>query len=104
MICNFVTAKEKKTGEARQGWVVGVTPLKIVGQSGKLYNCEGYPTFIINSPEKSKKYIDYLEKTLLTINSTVLLAEEWSADQKNGIPESKICMAALKDIRRHLNT
>lgn len=34
------------------------------------------------------------------IKNAVKLAEDWCKDQSTKIPESQICMAALKDIRR----
>ena len=48
----FVTARLKGgiNGEPRQGWVVSIDPLKIRGESGAIYECEGSPTAVINPP------------------------------------------------------
>lgn len=41
-----------------------------------------------------------LNRKMKMIKSAICLAEKWCKDQSIGIPESQICMAALKDIRR----
>ena len=48
--------------------------------------------------EDDKSSVDRAKEKLRKIAEVVLLAEEWSDDQV--MPESNICMAALKDIRR----
>lgn len=50
------------------------------------------------SKEILQNKINKLENKLKSINNTILLAESWS--QQQIMPESSICMSALKDIRR----
>ena len=46
----FVTAKLKGQIDPRQGWIIKTDPLKIQGQSGKIYECEGIPVVVLNPP------------------------------------------------------
>lgn len=48
----FVTAKLAGLGDCRQGAVISTDPLRIRGQSGEEYDCEGCPTVVVNPPEK----------------------------------------------------
>ena len=48
--------------------------------------------------ELSDEYVEYLENQLKSITGIVILAERWCGDHT--MEESKICMSALKDIRR----
>jgi hypothetical protein len=50
MIGMFVTAKLKGQIDPRQGWVICENPLLIQGRSGTVYECEGKPVEVINSP------------------------------------------------------
>ena len=50
----FVTAKLKGKEECRQGTIVRIQPLRIKGQSGAIYDCEGIPTLVVN-PSLTKK-------------------------------------------------
>lgn len=52
MLGKFVTAKLKGKVDPRQGWVISESPLKIQGQSGVVYECEGKPIIVINPPNK----------------------------------------------------
>lgn len=45
-------------------------------------------------------YLEKLERTINLISSNVTVAEEWCKDQKNGMTDGEICIAALKDVRR----
>jgi len=47
---HFVTAKLKGKEDCRQGVVVSLKPLLIKGQYGRVYECEGSPTAVINPP------------------------------------------------------
>lgn len=54
LIGKFVTARlAGKEGDCRQGWVTSEFPLKIEGQSGKEYLCEGIPVIVINPPKRT---------------------------------------------------
>ena len=44
----------------------------------------------------------YWEQKLDKIKAIIEMAEEWAADQENGMTEPQVCMAALKDIRQVL--
>lgn len=44
----------------------------------------------------SDSYVEYLEKTIKIVVGVVALAEEWSGDQENGLPDGNICSAAMK--------
>lgn len=46
----FVTAKLLRKEDCRQGWLLSLHPLRIKGESGKVYACEGTPTRVINPP------------------------------------------------------
>ena len=48
----FVTAKIVGANDCRQGAVISIDPLRIRGQSGAEYDCEGEPTVVENPPEK----------------------------------------------------
>ena len=54
MIGKFVTAKLLGKNDCRQGWIVSVSPLKIEGQSGQQYLCEGKPVVVVNPPQREK--------------------------------------------------
>lgn len=45
-----------------------------------------------------QRQVKALEKKLALVNNTILLAESWSEQQL--MPDTSICMGALKDIRR----
>ena len=47
----FVTAKLKDKNDHREGAVISVNPLRIRGQTGAEYDCEGRPKIVINPPE-----------------------------------------------------
>lgn len=49
----FVTAKLRGKAECRQGWVIQTDPLRIRGESGTEYDCEGQPTAVVNPPTPS---------------------------------------------------
>lgn len=46
----FVTAKLLGKEDCRQGWLISTCPLRIKGESGKVYLCEGTPKMVINPP------------------------------------------------------
>jgi hypothetical protein len=46
----FVTAKLRGRDACRQGAVVRIHPLRIKGQSGAIFDCEGIPTLVVNPP------------------------------------------------------
>ena len=46
----FVTAKLLGKEDCRQGWLMSLRPLRIKGESGKVYLCEGTPKRVINPP------------------------------------------------------
>lgn len=48
----FVTAKLAGEDDCRQGAVISIVPLRIRGQSGAEYDCEGEPAVVENPPEK----------------------------------------------------
>ena len=50
----FVTAKLKGQIDPRQGWVISENPLLIQGESGVVYECEGEPRLVVNSPSTKK--------------------------------------------------
>jgi hypothetical protein len=52
MLGKYVTAKVKGQDDTRQGAVVSVFPLVILGQSGEEHECEGVPTEVMNPPDK----------------------------------------------------
>jgi len=54
MIGKFVTARLLGEDDCRQGWVINTSPLKIEGQTGEQYLCEGNPTTVINPPKRRK--------------------------------------------------
>jgi len=41
-----------------------------------------------------------MQNRLESIMKVVETTEKWCADQSNGLTESEVCMAAMKDIRR----
>ena len=47
-------------------------------------------------------YVSYLEQTLNKVQRAVAITENWCADQSNGMTDGSICIAAMKDIRRHV--
>jgi len=49
------------------------------------------------------KYILHLEAKIIKIRKSLKLAEDLCGDQSNGMTESSICIAALRDIRRLCN-
>lgn len=49
--------------------------------------------------DSCKKYNDMTQR-MEKIKAAIHLTEDWCKDQSTEIPESQICMAALKDIRR----
>jgi hypothetical protein len=51
LVGQFVTARLRDEVGCRQGWVISVDPLRIRGESGTEYDCEGEPTIVINPPE-----------------------------------------------------
>ena len=53
MVGVFVTAKLKGRIDPRQGWITKMHPLTIVGQSGKVYECEGTPAIVSNPPKRN---------------------------------------------------
>jgi len=55
LLGEFVTAKLKGEISPRQGWVVSLDPLKIQGQSGEVYECEGTPVKVINPPQRDRR-------------------------------------------------
>lgn len=103
MLGKFVSAKIKRDGLIVQGWVININPLKIVCRSGKLYKCGEQVRIEDDPPRKTQEYIEYLEKKIFAINSALYFAEEWSKNQDYEIPESNICIAAVKDIHTLLN-
>ena len=50
----FVTAKLLGKEDCRQGWLTSLHPLKIKGQSGKVYLCEGTPKRVVNPPPNQR--------------------------------------------------
>ena len=50
-----------------------------------------------------KKY-DIAIKKLENINKAIKFAEEWCADQKNGLTNRQICISTLRHIRRIITT
>ena len=52
LIGKFVSAKLRGRKEARQGWVISIDPLQIIGQSNTVYKCEGEPVIIDNPPQR----------------------------------------------------
>lgn len=46
----FVTARLLGKKDCRQGWLMSLHPLRIKGESGKVYACEGRPKIVINPP------------------------------------------------------
>lgn len=51
MLGKFVTAKLAGADDCRQGAVISLNPLRIRGESGSEYDCEGTPTAVTNPPE-----------------------------------------------------
>ncbi len=51
MLGKFVTAKLKGIDDCRQGVVISMDPLRIRGQSGFEYECEGPLTLVVNPPK-----------------------------------------------------
>ena len=46
----FVTAKLLGEEGCRQGWLISRYPLRIKGESGRVYMCEGTPKIVTNPP------------------------------------------------------
>ena len=46
----FVTAKLKGQIDPRQGWIIEAEPLRIQGESGTIYECEGIAVVVLNPP------------------------------------------------------
>lgn len=49
----FVTAKLRGKDDCRQGWVIGLAPLRIRGETGEEYECEGTPAIVVNPPDRT---------------------------------------------------
>lgn len=61
----------------------------------------------MSKPEKyvgefdiSEGYVDYLETKIKKVDDILAMTKEWIQDQDNGLTDSVICVAAMKDIRR----
>jgi hypothetical protein len=46
MLGRFVTAKLKGKNDCRQGYIIQLEPLRIRGESGQEYDCEGDPVLV----------------------------------------------------------
>lgn len=44
------------------------------------------------------------KELLYRLSAVIELAESWSEDQTNGLTDSEVCLSAIKDIRRIVNT
>ena len=50
----------------------------------------------------NEAYVEYLEGKLQKVQAACTIAEDWCKDQSNGMPDSTICISAMRDIRRHV--
>jgi len=99
-IGEYVLAKLKDKQFIINGWIIAIKPLKIIAKDGTLIKCDKIISYNQIAPKKiPKEYIQYLEVKLNHIIGACKLTEEWIDNQE--MPETHICMAALKDIRRH---
>lgn len=48
-------------------------------------------------------YVEYLEDKITKVKNILSLTGDWAKDQDNGLTDSVICVAAMKDIRRIMN-
>ena len=46
MLGYFATARLKGEQDCRQGWIINMYPLKIQGEDGTVYDCEGDPVIV----------------------------------------------------------
>lgn len=69
--------------------------LKVLRYGKKWRNCSGDNLIFFLASE-----LEEAQTKLAKVKATIKLADEWSADQSNGITTGSVCIAALKDIRR----
>lgn len=53
----FVTAQPIDTLSPRQGWIESLqVPYAVTGQTGETYLCAGFPSEVVNPPERPKEF------------------------------------------------
>ena len=56
MLGYFATAKLKGQWDCCQGWIINLNPLKIQGQDGDVYDCQGDPEIVSQTLPGTPKY------------------------------------------------